>query len=65
MYEYTITVYDKTGNNASDTVEVKVTGISGGINGIPGYELEVMVLVSLFAVIFLIKKKKNKLHHYK
>ena len=64
-YEYTITVYDKTGNNASDTVEVKVTGISGGINGIPGYELEVMVLVSLFAVIFLIRKKKNKLLHYK
>jgi len=62
-YEYTIIVYDKTGNSASDMVEVKVTGISGGNNGIPGYELEVVVLVSLFTVIFLIKKKKNKLLH--
>ena len=53
-YNYTIVVFDATGNSVSDTVEVEVTRSS-----IPGYELELMSLVSLFAIIFLIKKKNK------
>jgi hypothetical protein len=53
-YNYTIVVFDAKGNSVSDIVEVKVTGSS-----IPGYELEVMSLVSLLTIIFLIKNKKK------